>query len=186
MFDASNDLAEAPSEADERQRIVRRCAYLYQAFEAYNKKLSVTGLQGAEMNKALLLHAVESYFLDIRRLKTFHGMERADRYKIAGYFLKWISKIKPIQIGPIGGLSPDLQKRGILVNADFALIHALTIANIDQAKIHSRLIVSLLYSAHYRDLDGGVIAVALESLAKAFPRPSLGTTTTLTGCSSTN
>lgn len=186
MFDANNDFAEAESESAEQKRIARRCAYLYESFEAYNRKLSATGLHGAEMNKALLLHAVESYFLDIRRLKTFHGMERADRYKIAGYFLKWISKIKPIQIGRLGSLSPDLQKRGILVNADFALIHALTVANIDQARVNSRLLISLLYSAHYRALDGGVMAVALESLAKAYPRLPLVAGRTLTGCSPTN
>jgi len=170
MFDERDDLAGPLSEAEERARIARRCAYLYQAFEAYNSKLVATGLSSATMNKVLLLNAVESYFLDIQRLKAFHGMERADRFKIAGYFLKWLCKIRPIQVGPLGNLPPNLQKRGIVVNADFALIHALIVAKINQPNVEPRLVMSLLYSAHYRELDGGVMAVTMESLARAYPR----------------
>ncbi|EWY42880.1 hypothetical protein N825_02455 [Skermanella stibiiresistens SB22] len=169
MFDETNDLAELP-EDDQLKRIVRRCAYLQETFEKYNSRLITTGLTGATMNKVLLINCVESYFLDINRLKAFHGMERADRFKIAGYLLKWLCKIKPIQIGPLGDLPANLQKRGLVVNENFALIHALIIAKVDKAKIEQRLVTSLLYSAHYRDLNGGVMAMQMETLARAYPR----------------
>ncbi|PWC62542.1 hypothetical protein TSH7_04320 [Azospirillum sp. TSH7] len=92
-------------------------------------------------------------------------MERIDRYKIASYTLKWLCKIRPIQVGPLGSLSRDVQKRGLVVNADFALTQAFSIANINSKIIGTRLRNSILYSAHYRDIDGGVMAVTLEALA---------------------
>ncbi|HYD29523.1 MAG TPA: hypothetical protein VEB64_01485 [Azospirillaceae bacterium] len=97
-------------------------------------------------------------------------MERADRFKIAGYTMKWWSKIKPIQISPIANLSSNLIKRSLLVNADFALIIALSIAKIDRTSVGNRLSRALLYCAHYRDLDGGIMAMEMETLARACPK----------------
>ncbi|MFS2010291.1 hypothetical protein ACCD06_10510 [Azospirillum sp. CT11-132] len=165
MFDALDDFVDLQDEVAESKRTVRRCAYLAQAFGFYNQKLQSSGLVDAEMNTALLLSAMESYFIDVRRIKDFHGMERIDRYKIASYTLKWLCKIRPIQVGPLGSLSRDVQKRGLVVNADFALTQAFSIANINSKIIGTRLRNSILYSAHYRDIDGGVMAVTLEALA---------------------
>ena len=130
MFDAIDDLIESADEVAEQVRIAKRCAYFKQAFGLYNEKLKGSGLDGAEMNSALLINAIESYFIDVRRIKAFHGMERVDRYKIASYTLKWLCKIRPVQVGPLGNLRRNLQKHGLLVNADFALTQAFSIARI--------------------------------------------------------
>lgn len=168
--DFYDDLTEAATEAEEDRRIAKRCALFDRAFNAYNGKLSAQGLEGVWLNRTLLINFVESYFLDIQRLKIFHGMERADRFKIAGFTLKWWCKIKPIQVGPLGALPAELQKRGLLVNADFALIKALSIAWVDHTRMEKRLTDALLYTAHYRDFDGGVMALEMETLAKAYPK----------------
>ena len=49
------------------------------------------------LNKYLLQHAVESYFCDMYRLIIFRGI-RADYHKQAAFLIKWIVKLRPIQI----------------------------------------------------------------------------------------
>lgn len=160
------------SDAEEVERSARRCTFFSSAFSAYNAKLQNIGIHSACMNKSLLGNCIESYFLDIRRLKAFHGMELADRFKIASYSLKWLTKIKPIQIGPLETLPENLQKRGLLINADFAIICSLSIAGIDLSKVEPRLRNGLLYAAHYRDIEPGNMALHLLTLACAYPRIS--------------
>lgn len=170
VLNESDDLTVPTDETDDLKRAARRCAYFVAAFNAYNAKLQNVGLHSAVMNKVLLGNCIESYFLDIRRLKTFHGMERADRFKIAGYSLKWLSKIKPIQVGPLEAVPPAAKRRGLLINADFALICAMSIAKVDYAKVDQRIRSGLLYAAHYRDIEGGNMALQMLTLAQAYPR----------------
>lgn len=166
MFDYTEDFIESADEVAENARIAKRATFFCQAFDSYNEKLITSGLDSAVMNKALLLNAVESYFIDVRRIKKFHGMERIDRFKIASYTLKWLCNIRPIQVGVLGNLKPNLQKHGLLINADFALTQAFAVAGVRSVMIGKRLRSSLLYSAHYRDFDGGVMAVTMQTLAE--------------------
>ncbi|WP_448190136.1 hypothetical protein [Azospirillum sp. sgz301742] len=164
--DTPDDLTGPLSPQDELDRYAKRCDYFLKAFEHYNTKLKAHGLESAEMNKGLLAHAVESYFLDIQRLKTFHGLERANRFKRAGFSVKWLCRIRPIQVGPIGGLTREAQRRAIVVNADFALTNALVFTRASRTRIDRRLLHDILYSAHYRDVEGAVMAQLLEAFTQ--------------------
>lgn len=164
------DLTDPASEQELVQRISKRCAYFAQSFEAYSAKLSTVGFTTAELNKALLGNCVESYFADIQRLKLFHGMERADRYKIAGYTFKWFSKIRPIQVGGLVPKDQTAQRWMLLINADFAVFQAINIAKIDRTKMGNDLARLLVYTAHYRDIEGGTMAILFASLARQYPR----------------
>jgi hypothetical protein len=49
------------------------------------------------LNKHVLLHALESYYCDLYRLTIFRGIE-ADYHKQAAFLIKWIVKLRPVQI----------------------------------------------------------------------------------------
>ena len=49
------------------------------------------------LNKHILLHALESYYCDLYRLTIFRGIE-ADYHKQAAFLIKWIVKLRPVQI----------------------------------------------------------------------------------------
>lgn len=51
-----------------------------------------------KVNELLLLHVVMDYFTDIMRLKEFHPVALANKYKIVAYELFWWLRRKPIQI----------------------------------------------------------------------------------------
>ncbi len=50
------------------------------------------------LNYRLLREAVESYICDVDRLICFRSVNNADEHKKAAYLIKWICKIKPIQV----------------------------------------------------------------------------------------
>jgi hypothetical protein len=49
------------------------------------------------LNKYILKHAVESYYCDLHRLTIFRGIS-ADRHKQAAFIIKWLTKLRPVQI----------------------------------------------------------------------------------------
>lgn len=162
--DNADDLSVPLTPGQENTRNATRCAFFLQLFEVYQSKLVQSGVLDAEMNRTLLGNAVESYFLDIQRLKSFHGLQRANRYKRAGFTIKWLCRIRPIQVRGIDGLDRRAQRRALLVNADFALIAALNLCRIDHERIDKSLVEGLLYTAHYRDAEGNVMAQMLQAV----------------------
>ena len=49
------------------------------------------------LNKYVLKHAIESYYCDLHRLTIFRGIT-ADRHKQAAFLIKWLTKLRPVQI----------------------------------------------------------------------------------------
>lgn len=49
------------------------------------------------LNKHVLFHVLESYYCDLYRLTIFRGIE-ADYHKQAAFLVKWIVKLRPVQI----------------------------------------------------------------------------------------
>jgi hypothetical protein len=111
-----------------------------------------------DLNASLLELMVISYFDDIYRFKEYSGSVRADRHKQAAYTIKWISKIKPIQIIP----NKIVDKGLILINASFALYVGFSFLDKEISKcISERYIKHLLYSCLYRDVSGRALASTL-------------------------
>ena len=50
------------------------------------------------MNRIVMHNVVVSYFHDVDRHKDFHGTERVDQIKQAAFAIKWIAKLRRIQI----------------------------------------------------------------------------------------
>lgn len=137
------------------------------------------------MNEALLMHAIESYFKDLKRLKDFHPIAKADHFKIAGFTIKWLSKVRPIQMMPFDETDKELALNAIMMNARFAVMIGLSFAKIDHKKIieHSNtpkkgniddqshsIVETMIYSAMYRDMEGTAWAQLLVTLHAAYPK----------------
>lgn len=67
------------------------------------------------VSERLVTHAVMDYFTDIKRLKTFHKIEKTNEYKILAYEIFWWLKRKPIQI------NTSLDEENVFVNEKFAI-----------------------------------------------------------------
>lgn len=50
------------------------------------------------VNKKLIDEIVLDYFADIKRLKDFHGINKADLSKIAAYTTYWVLKRRPLHM----------------------------------------------------------------------------------------
>lgn len=184
--DLDKEFDRSLSQEETDRRVAERAKFFFENFQAYNKKLVTIGFTGAVMNKTLLVNCVESYFSDIERLKRFHRMPIANRYKRAGYTLKWFGRIRPIQLtqtpvqhrtsNPDGSYAQEeidpVIERCMLINADFALIHALIWVGADPKRVSEDVWRELLYTVHYRDIDGGVMAQYLHQIALRWPSAS--------------
>ena len=103
-------------------------------------------------------NCVEAYFDDLYRIKSFHGYELGDRHKKAGFTMKWISKIKPLQLTT----QDPIDRYAFLVNERFALAVSLPFLDYEQEAepaISPNFIENLLFSLHYREHDSEVLAI---------------------------
>lgn len=181
------------SALDDTEYVDRKCVERFETlsnnFKEFKKKLTsrIGGRANVfVINDHLLMHAIESYFKDIKRLKDFHPIARADRFKIAGYTIKWLSKIRPIQVRPFDLTDEELALHATMINARFAVMVGLSVAGVDHQVIiansekpltgtiddqsHS-IVETMIYSAVYRDLDGTAWAQLLVALHTAYPKP---------------
>ncbi|MDR0868218.1 MAG: hypothetical protein LBP75_07060 [Planctomycetota bacterium] len=113
--------------AERRVEIERRCQLLTQVFIHRLAKFS-----GVRLNQYVLAEAVEHYFCDIYRLKFFRPVEHADNHKKAAYTMKWLAKIRPIQIT---AHDARLDRQTLLANDFFAVYCGYALLEIDLPKI---------------------------------------------------
>lgn len=118
------------------------------------------------LNKDLLLIVIGSYFDDIYKYKLYSRSERADRHKQGGYIIKWISKIRPIQILP--GITAT--KELLFINAMFAIFVGFSFLELNGFDIiEPSFYKHLVYEAHYRNISGkgyGSILFLIEKMAE--------------------
>ncbi len=162
-FDTVTDLN------DRRLRVARRCAYFVRTFRAFIGSLQNEGIESAFINNIVLANAVQSYFQDIERLKNYHNIKRADRFKIAGYTVKWLTGAKPIQIPEIENTSPLGTRLIPVLNDGFSLISALHIAGVNTDKATRHFGADMLYSSHYRTCDPTLLVQMFELAAMHWP-----------------
>ncbi|MCX6225954.1 MAG: hypothetical protein NTV01_14580, partial [Bacteroidia bacterium] len=95
------------------------------------------------------------------RYKDYSKADYADRHKQAAYSIKWISKLKPIQLT----IEATINKSALLVNSSFALFVGFSF--LDQnvfTQISPKLFQHLLYTTHYRNISGKQLATSLYIL----------------------
>ena len=115
------------------------------------------------LNKDLLAIAVGSYFDDIYKYKLYSHSQRADNHKQGAYIIKWISKIRPIQILP--NITPTTEL--LLVNAQFAIFVGFSFLNLNVFDtIEPHFYKHLVYEAQYREISGKSYASILYTIEK--------------------
>lgn len=117
------------------------------------------------LNRSLLKIVVKSYFDDIYKFKVYTRSVRANEHKQAAYLIKWISRIRPIQILPKATTS-DLV---LLANAQYAVFVGFSFLFKEDEfqiieKMNERYYQELIYTAQYRNISGKTLAFALSAL----------------------
>jgi hypothetical protein len=138
---------------------------LYSLQEIFNKLEEVFKWKSVKLNIFVLRNMVESYYLDIDRTKAFHGIKYADKHKKAALTIKWISKLRPIQL--LSDDSKDISGDVFLSNALFAINAGLSFLEIDIRRISQPFFNHLLYISQYRELDGSHLATTMYVLEKS-------------------
>ncbi len=105
-------------------RIERRTKLFYGIYAT-----SFLEWSGIFLNPEILFEAVASSYLDIYRLKFFRGVHWVDEHKKAAYTMKWIARMRPVQIH--GGA--QLTKSVLMANAWFAVIAGLTLLGVNSS-----------------------------------------------------
>ena len=126
--------------------------------ELFNDKFK--DFQGIHLNLKLLRHAVESYFLDLYRMKDFHGITHADQHKRAAFSMLWIVKAHPIQLHTVASMTEAL----MVINELYAMHVGLSHLEIDITNISSTYIRNLIYILHFRQTSPEILASAMYLL----------------------
>ncbi|MDR1417039.1 MAG: hypothetical protein LBJ57_06435 [Prevotellaceae bacterium] len=116
------------------------------------------------LNNDLLAIAVGSYFDDIYRYKMYSHSERADKHKQGAYIIKWLSKIRPIQVC----MGAKATKEMLFINSSFAVFVGFSFLGLNVFDaIEPHLYEHLLYEAQYRKISGKSYASILYLIEKA-------------------
>lgn len=152
-----------PTQTDEdlNDDVLRRYDSLLLIFDHY-LKTKEWDPEEVFINKAVLYFVVVSIYDDIQKCKAYSHLQIADRHKFAGYTVKWISKLRPIQ-------SRNINDEDILkINNFFALWCGLNLLQIEDnfELLSSEFFDHLLYETHYRAVSGRSYASKLFLLEK--------------------
>lgn len=137
----------------------KRLTRLYAMVRIYDD-LCAKRWPGTILNKDVLLHCVESYFCDILRVKAFHDVDLANQHKRAAFTIKWVARARPIQLRP----NAQTTKATVLANEVFALLCGLSHLQADINDISPAFQRNLLYTLHYRNLDGEVLTSLMYAI----------------------
>lgn len=121
------------------------------------------------INRAILLNCIESYYLDISRIKCFHNINLSDGHKKAAFSIKWLMKFRPIQLDPScdGGV---IKRADMLANEIFAVHLAMLLMGIGFEEFDGlsiKYLNNLFYNLHYREVDGMILSSMMYLLQKA-------------------
>ncbi|MBF0138239.1 MAG: hypothetical protein HQL65_18555 [Magnetococcales bacterium] len=124
---------------------------------------------GVEIDERLLRHCIESYYDDLRRHKNYHFIEVADRHKRASYMMKWIVRIRPVQLIPTTTAAAAAEEtHKFLVNESYAFYVALNYLNIGSSDLLSADYTrNFLYNLHYRPIVAEALASEMYLLEQA-------------------
>lgn len=117
----------------------------------------------------ILKHCVDSYFCDLYRMKGFHEIDIEDRHKRAAFTLKWITRLRPVQICS----AAPLNKSWLLVNEMFAVYAGLKHLPVTFHAMRRDLYLrNLLYTLHNRNLDVEVLSSMMFLIEKGYGTPA--------------
>ncbi|MDR2496337.1 MAG: hypothetical protein LBD21_04340 [Tannerellaceae bacterium] len=118
------------------------------------------------LNEDLLCLVMARYFDDIYRFKLYSHSERADRHKQAAYSIKWLSRIRPIQLLP----GTKATKEFLFINASFAIIVGVSFLELNVFEaIDFPFYKHLLLDIQYGEISGkkyATLMYTIEEMAK--------------------
>ncbi len=142
------------------ERIEARVWYFEEAFRLSTE---CTDLEHhLRLNRDTLYIATKSYFLDVERLKYFHGITLIEGYKIAAYTVKWITKMRPVYFPSSKPSSATTQM--LLFNEQYALQLGSAMAEIPDSIITRQFMEEALYTLHYRSLSVDLLTMWFRAL----------------------
>lgn len=123
---------------------------VFNVFTRYKAWMARGGVDDVEICVGSLYQAVESYYLDLERLKSAHNITLEDEHKQAAFMIKWLVKLRPVQYPAI---RVDVGKKRALANEILALHVAFTFLRVKPGLVPAPLYDNLLYFLHYRYAD---------------------------------
>ncbi|MES9992520.1 MAG: hypothetical protein ABW098_11235 [Candidatus Thiodiazotropha sp.] len=157
-----------------KKRILDRLWYVDEIYKSIISDLSEYDFI---MNYEFLYLAIKSYFYDIERLKHFHGIQRVEHYKIAGYMSKWINRMRPVSFNIRPETSGDtipstsVSEEALLINERLAIETGFVISEIlgkdetEDERIIESVLYEMLYIFQYRDVQADHLAIWYKHLA---------------------
>jgi len=162
--DASPDEGKQKEFVRLRARI--RAKVIEKNFRLFTKDWPLELQEQCTLNRQLVVVLSESYFKDLDRKKEFHGIDKADVHKCAGYMAKWIMRFRPVQLQ-----TEQAGAKVLLANEFLALTMAFMFLKIDAKRVPSELFKTMLYALRYRHNDGNAWAMSFYLLQQAFANP---------------
>ncbi len=117
-----------------------------------------------KINEALLLEVSAAYYRDMVCYKENNETLIGDKFKKAAFTIKWVSKIRPIQIAYFQGI----KKLYLLSNTIFALFAGLNMLEVNMKKIPTTYYKHLLYVVEFRNISALQFASQLYLLEKSY------------------
>ena len=144
---------------DNEDRETKRLVFLEQAFNALREKSA--DFRHLRINRPILSIVAKSYFIDVDRHKSYHGSKLVDEVKQAGFTIKWLAKLRPIQFD-----SDETETTGELlyINEIFAVRAGLAFMQRSPNEVPEEIYADLLYTLHYRHVDERMLFIWLATL----------------------
>ena len=117
-----------------------------------------------KLNGGILANCVQSILYDLDRTKDFHCIEEADRHKRAAYTMKWIARLRPLQLLTD---KKSVKRSLLLVNEAYAFAAGFSYLQADRKNISISFLRNLLYTLHFRNIDGGIFSASMYLLERA-------------------
>ena len=145
---------------DNDDRVIKRSLFLERTFNALREEFGAD-FRHLRMNRAVLCIVVKSYFDDVERHKDYHETTRVDEVKQAGFTIKWIAKLRPVQFECD---ESETTAKLLYVNEIFAIRAGLAFMERSPGEIPKSIYADLLYTLHYRHVDERMLFLWLATL----------------------
>ena len=138
------------------QRILERVYIYEQIYKLYVEPSWFANHLSLEITR----HCVDNYFIDVERIKDFHGSKRINRHRQAAYTMKWIAKLRPVQLT----VGHSITEASMFINEIFAIQLGFHYFKKPLNKLDPTILYDLLYDLHFRSFDGEVLTLAMRAI----------------------
>ena len=144
----------------------KRLISLTFAYEQFIKKAHIAAVEKEfYLNKELLMLAIKSYFKDIYSYKLNSKTGLANEEKKCAYMIKWISKVKPIQIKSD---VENISELTIYINSLFAVFAGFIHINLSNIRgmLSTEFFDELFHKVHSENMHSNELVLLIRALIK--------------------